>query len=312
MPAYERVLVTGGSGRLGMFVVDELRPHHQVTVLDRQASAADVPFIKADIEDRAAMARAFEGIDAVVHLAALDQGVKASDEDFFRINVQGLWNVLEFAEQAGVKRVVATSSVVAANISRAHPPRYLPVDVEHPAAPVNAYGISKRAGEVVAEAFARRSAMEVISLRPSWVLRDECVHGLALAMARAESTPPPDVATIDPAWESRDEAPRGTCSFVSSRDAARAFRAAVTAEVDGYETCFVTAADTHSALPTSELMQREFDDLPEVRDPGLYSHDPRASAYDIAHTHRVLGWQPEERWADIQARVLGPDSGRVR
>ena len=57
----------------------------------------------------------------------------------------------EAAEAANVRRTVVCSSVAAYNISAENPPRYLPVDVDHPAAPITAYGLSKQTGEVSRE-----------------------------------------------------------------------------------------------------------------------------------------------------------------
>jgi len=303
MRAYERILVTGGSGRLGAFVVDELHPHYQVTVLDRTPPTQDVAFIQADIEDRGSLAGAFTGIDAVIQLAALDLGVNAEENRFFQVNVQGLWNVLEFAESAGVRRTVVCSSLAALNITREHPPHYLPVDVNHPSAPVHAYGISKRVGEIMAQAFSRRSAMEVFCLRPAFIVRDPAVYGLAHLIAAADGTQPPEPAA-DPAWIPQRKARPGSRSFVSPRDTARCFRAALEAEVPAFDIFHVVAADTYSALGTIEVVRREFGNDPEIRDPGLYASDPRASIYDITHTREVLGWEPREQWSDLMARTL--------
>lgn len=308
MRTYERILVTGGSGRFGTVVVDELRPHYQVTVLDRTPPIQDVAFIQADIEDRGSLADAFTDMDAVIQLAALDLGVDAEESRFFQVNVQGLWNVLEFAESAGVRRTVVCSSLAALNITREYPPHYLPVDVNHPTAPVHAYGISKRAGEVIAEAFARRSPMEVFCLRPAYIVRDLAVYGLAQLIAAVDGTRPPEPAD-DPTWEPQRKTRPGSRSFVSPRDAARCFRAALEAEVPEFDIFHVVAADTYSELYTTEVVRREFGNDPEIRAPELYASDPRASIYDIAHTRDVLGWEPRERWSDVMARVT---SGKQR
>ncbi len=307
MPRYEKVLVTGGSGRVGAAVVDELMADYDVTVLDRNKPSQDVRFIAADIEDRASLEGAFDGIDAVVQLAALDMGVQAPEADFFRVNVQGLWNVLEFAETAKVKRTVVCSSLAAVNISRANPPRYLPVDIHHPAAPVHAYGISKLAGEVVAKAFSERSPMQVFCLRPMLVMRDAAIYGIARQAALEDGTPPPPAAA-DPEWAPSKPRP-GSRHFVSTRDVARAFRSALEADVPGFDIFYVAAADTHSALPTMEVCRRQFGVTPEIRDRALYDADPRASIYDISRTQEILGWQPEERWPDLLARVIAGKSG---
>ena len=135
---FDRVLVTGGSGQLGAFVVAELMDHCRVAVLDLAPPLADVPFFKVDILDRQAVAAAIAGHDAVAQSADLDAAVDDTEQQFFETNVQGLWNVLEAAETAGVRHTVVCSSVAAFNVSAEHPPPYLPVDVNHPVAPVTA------------------------------------------------------------------------------------------------------------------------------------------------------------------------------
>ena len=110
---FDNVLVTGGSGQLGAFVVNELMDHCRVSVLDIAPPRIDVPFFEADILDREAVAAAIDGHDAVVQLAALDGAVDATEQQFFETNVQGLRNVLEAAEAANVRRTVVCSSVAA-------------------------------------------------------------------------------------------------------------------------------------------------------------------------------------------------------
>ncbi len=303
MSRLKRILVTGGSGRLGRYVVDELLPDYQVTVLDRTPPTQDVTFIEADIEDRATLSNAFNDIDAVIQLAALDLGVNAEEHRFFQVNVQGLWNVLEHAEAAGVKRTVVCSSLSAMDITRAHPPQYLPVDVHHPRAPIHAYGISKLTGEVMAKAFSRRGKMQVFCLRPAFIVRDPVVYSLAQLIAENDGTQAPEPAH-DPSWEPQRKPRPGSRSFVTPGDVARCFRASLEAEVPEFDIFHVVAADTYSALDTSEVIGREFGNDPQVRNPKLYTNNPRASIYDIEHTREVLGWEPQERWADVMDRVI--------
>src|SRR2546422_866198 len=97
---FDNVLVTGGAGRLGRYVVAELTGHCRVSVLDRdrRASRPDFP---ADVLDLDALVRAMRGHDAVVHLAAIDVSVPAPPEGIFDPNVRGTWNVLQAAQQPG-------------------------------------------------------------------------------------------------------------------------------------------------------------------------------------------------------------------
>ena len=252
---FDRVLVTGGSGQLGAFVVAKLMDHCRVSVLDLKPPTVDVPFFKANILDRQAVAAAIAGHDAVVQLAALDAAIDATELQFFETNVQGLWNVLEASEAAGVRRTVVCSSVAAVNVSLENPPRYLPVDVDHPVAPVTAYGLSKQTGELVARCFARRGPMEVRCLRPTLVMQSDIAYDLAVKTAASDGGASP-LAAGHAEWKTLPRVIPGSRSYVGPADAARCFRAALEAKGRSFDIYNVAAADTYSPLPTLERLQR--------------------------------------------------------
>ena len=122
--------------------------------------------------NRSELAPAIHGHDAVLHLVAHDADANASETDFIRTNVEGTWNVFDLARAASVARFVHCSSVAALNISLENPPRHLPVDVTHTAAPREAYELSTLMGEAIARRFAALGDMSVISLRPTLVMYD--------------------------------------------------------------------------------------------------------------------------------------------
>lgn len=113
-----KVLLTGGTGFLGRRIAAELAPRHELRLLVRPGSSrerfpAGVEFAAGDVTDRASLARAMDGCDAVVHAAALVK-ILAPAEQFDRINVGGLENVLAAAEESGgVQKVVHVSSFMA-------------------------------------------------------------------------------------------------------------------------------------------------------------------------------------------------------
>jgi nucleoside-diphosphate-sugar epimerase len=307
---FDNVLVTGGSGLLGRYVTAEVARHTKISVLDLSPPAGDVPFHRADITDREAVATAMAGHDAVIHLAALDQAVAAPEHRFFNINVMGLWNVLEAAEAAGVRRAVICSSVAAVALSRAHPPRYLPVDIAHPCNPTVAYGLSKQVGETIGRMFARRGGLTVCALRPTWVVHPEFAYDIARKVAAEDGGPPPPPAT-HASWRNDHEPLIPSRTFVTPDDAARAFRLALEAETGPFDAFFVTARDSFSPRPTVEVVRRSFGVDAEIRDPDLFERDPRASLYEIGRSRELLGWEPQERWADLMARVLKQAGGRA-
>jgi nucleoside-diphosphate-sugar epimerase len=113
--------------------------------------------------------RALEGVDTVYHLAAAHLTVGAGDDEFWRVNVEGVRSLVESAERAGVRRFVHCSSVgVYGKIENP------PANEDSPCHPDIAYEKTKLAGEkVVLEAVAERNFPAVI-IRPAWVYGPGC------------------------------------------------------------------------------------------------------------------------------------------
>ncbi len=177
---FGKVLVTGAGGLLGGYVTRELKGRAQVSGLDI-AGAFDAAgagtFTKGSIEDPAAVAAAMKGMDAVVHVAARPNIWSGQSHEIIHTNVTGTWNVLQAAEDAGVKRVILTSSdsVIGYTVLQGAmlPPDYLPVDAAHPRRPTDAYAISKKLCEELGRSFEERGKLEIVVLRPVYVLYPE-------------------------------------------------------------------------------------------------------------------------------------------
>ena len=130
-----KVVVTGGSGRVGRHVIACLARDHQVVNADLAPPAhglasADVPFVKADVMQIDALREAFKGADAVIHLAGLDYDWGCPGEDYINVNTRGSWHALQAAEDAGVKRVVLCSSIAICGLQEMRPdwkPQSLPI-----------------------------------------------------------------------------------------------------------------------------------------------------------------------------------------
>jgi farnesol dehydrogenase len=111
-----RVLVTGGSGYLGSAIVRAVdRAGHEPIVFSRHATAARLPgrAIDGDIRDTRAVTAAAEGVDAIVHTAALVALWRRDPSEFDAINVGGLQSALAAARAHHLPRVVYTSSFLA-------------------------------------------------------------------------------------------------------------------------------------------------------------------------------------------------------
>ena len=151
-----KVLLTGGSGDLGVLLMRQLTNQgDEVVNLDvappHEEVRGEAAHIAASILDRAALKKAMRGVDCVVHIAAWhgiheNQGTKDA-YDFHDLNVTGTFNVLQAAAEAGVKKAVLISSTSTDD-------RY------------GLYGHTKILNEEMARAYAGRHDMDILTLRP--------------------------------------------------------------------------------------------------------------------------------------------------
>lgn len=294
-----RVAVTGASGMLGRFVVEEIARDHEIVALDLVPHPSR-PSIVVDVLDANALIQGLEGCDAVIHLAAIDQARTASEHQFFETNVLGSWNVLLAAERLGLHRAVLCSSVAALGLRPAAPPVSLPIPVDHPLRPITAYGISKQMAEVVAAGFVRRGKLHVVCLRLALVTFPHQVAEWATVAAEADGAPVP--AEILLVADRVLEPLPLTYAYVGPDDAARAFTASLQADVDGFATFYVTAEDTMSSKPTVEIMADRLGARPPITRAALFNGLSQASPFDLEPTLRTLKWSSRERWAGLVGR----------
>lgn len=281
-----RVLVTGGAGFIGSYVVTLLlKEGAEVRVLDsfvsgkRERLGAEVDIIEADIRDRDSLKNAMEGMTHVVHLAA-QVGVPSSIEDpqyTHDVNVTGTKNVLEAALIAGVKRFVYASS---AAVYGDH--LELPKTEESPLQPKSPYAESKIANEIDARA----------SGFPSVGLRFFNVYGPGQSWNHP-------YATVIPRWVEAIRAGKvitvygdgsQTRDFIHVRDVARAIYDALTSEVTGI---FNIASGVETSL--NDLIQVVTDaklgSLEVQREPPRRG-DILRSVADISAARRAFDFAP--------------------
>lgn len=306
---FERIAVTGGSGRLGRFVVDELARHAEITVLDIAPGPSPHRHIALDILSLDGVYRALEGHDAVVHLAAIDDAIAATPKRFFETNVEGVFNILQAAHERGISKLVLASSTAAFGLGRDnpdYPPRYLPIDEAHPLNPNGAYGLSKQVGEVVARGFAIRGVTQIACLRPTLIIRHEVV-GEIDNMAKLAAGDPAGDPNFDTSGikEPFGEPLSQQRSYVMPEDVARCFRLALEVDFGAFDIFNVAARDTIGPLDSLAHLERELGALPEVRKPERYAADPTASLIDSSHAREVLGWEAMRTWCEVVAKYAG-------
>jgi len=283
-----KIVVTGGAGRLGQFLIGELAERgHGVLCLDTSQPGRNIcPTLAVDLRDTSALFPALEGADAVIHLARIrfpytSKGFNAvsglwetpevsADAERFSHNVTITYNILAAALEAGVKKFVCGSSLAIYGFYyplRAISPGYLPIDEDHPLRPQDPYGMSKVVGESLCDAFARKSAIQIASLR---------FAGIA---SEAQY----------PTLRKRSKEPlcRGTgalWSYVDVQDAAVACRLAVEKNFSGHKTFNICAPQTIMEEDTLDLVKRY---LPLVR-LAKESMTKNWSGYDTARAESIL------------------------
>lgn len=280
-----RVVVTGGSGKLGRAVVRELAEHGwDVVNLDRVPSADPiVPFTRIDLTDYGQVVEAltgvdarYTGVDAVVHLAAVPGPGIAANASTFHNNVTSTYNVLSAARHAGIRNVVWASSETLLGLPFDTAPPYLPVDEEYPARPETAYSLAKLLDEQMAAQFCRWDPkLKLIGLRFSNVMEPDDYSDFPLFDA-------------DPALRAWN-----LWSYIDARDGAQAVRKALEHPSPGFEVFVIANADTVMSRPTAELAAERFPEVEVRRELG--EHETLLS---IEKARRVLGYEPRYTWRD--------------
>ncbi len=162
-----RVLVTGGGGFLGGALVKRiLNFGYSVSALGRREISnlpSSAEAIQCDLKDKHATVSACKGMDAVFHVAAIP-GVWGDSKDFFDSNVEGTRNILEGCLQAGVKKLIFTSSpsVVCHNKDMENADETTP----YPAKYLCDYPLTKAIAEREVLAANNKNGLRTVSLRP--------------------------------------------------------------------------------------------------------------------------------------------------
>jgi len=286
-----RILVTGSSGRVGRAVyVRLLRDGHDVRGLDRSpASTADVV---GDIRDPMVLRRALEGIDAVIHTAALHAPhVGLVDETLFReINVDATIALAQLAIERGIERLVFTSTTALYGDAATPPGRAGWIDESVEPVPRTVYHRSKLAAESALEEFSRREGLRVTVLR----------------MSRCFPEPAPRMAAY--------RLHRG----IDARDVAEAHALALDGHVAGIRRFVVSGGTPFLPEDAAELHR----DAPAVlarRAPALVEafrsrrwRLPQSldRVYSPALAMRQLGWRPRYGFVEV-LKMLDEESSEV-
>jgi uronate dehydrogenase len=159
----ERVLLTGASGGVGTRLRQMLPAVYPKLRLSDIKAPADLrpeeDFVAADLADLAAVERAVDGMDGIVHFGAYS--IEGPWDTILSANIVGTYNIFEAARRKGVKRIVFASS----NHVIGFYPRHSRIGTEVTALPDTRYGVSKACGEAIGALYAYKHDLRVACLR---------------------------------------------------------------------------------------------------------------------------------------------------
>jgi len=281
-----RVVVTGGSGKVGRAAVRALKAAgHRTVNFDIRPSADAGRYVAVDCGDFGAVMGALSGIDtvggapdAVVHLAGIPSPGLAVDHRTFEFNTLSTYNVFSACARLGVKRIVWASSETILGLPFTTPPAFAPLDEAHPDRPEWSYALAKHVGEAMAAQFVRWDPkLSITSLRFSNVFEAHDYGQVPQIQAR------PEARKVN-LW-----------GYVDARDAGEACRLAVENAAPGHEAMIIAAADSLMDTPSAELMESYFPDTP------LREVEGTQSLLSSAKAGRLIGYEPRHSWRDVKA-----------
>jgi nucleoside-diphosphate-sugar epimerase len=282
----QRVAVTGAAGKLGRAVVVDLEEHgYDVVLLDRVVppGRTEEDVVRLDLSDYGQVLGAltavddrYDGVDAIVHLAAIRAPGLAPNAVTFHNNVTATYNVFEAARARGISNVVWASSETVLGLPFDEPPPYAPVDEEYRARPESTYSLGKAVEEEMAHHFCRwNPRLKIYGLRFSNVMDPE------------------DYAEF-PSFEEDPQLRKWNLwGYIDARDGAQATRLALEHDGTGTEVFVIANADTVMSTPSADLMAQVY---PGVELRGDLSGNQTLLGIDKAR--RVLGYEPTHSWRD--------------
>ena len=216
-----RIAVTGANGTIGRRLCADLVRDHVVVRIDLNDSDRN-----ADVRDLAALQAAFEGCEAVVHLAGV-VSLEANWDDVYSTNIGGTYNAFEAARRAGIERVVFASSNHAVgmheieNLPQIYEPKFgLVVGTESPYRPDSLYGVWKAFGEALGRYYSEKHKLKVACVRIGSITEHDDPRHPSVAQSSG---------WLDLTEEQKFK--RYASTWMSQRDFARLVRAILTSDV---------------------------------------------------------------------------------
>lgn len=308
------VLVIGGAGYIGSHAARALKSAgHEVIIFDNLCTGyeflvAGFELVRGDVLDSAALARVLPRVDAIMHFAAhayVGESV-ANPKKYFRNNVEGGLSLLNSALEAGVKKIIFSSTCAVYG-----EPAKVPIEENTPRQPVNPYGVTKLFFEQALEAYDRAYGFRFASLRyfnaagadesgEIGELHNPETHLIPLALSAAVGTGP-ELHVFGSDYPTPD----GTCvrDYIHVNDLASAHVMAMEYLGAGKESFAVnlgtgTGASVKEVISSVEAITgKRVPHQVGPRRPG----DPPALVANPAKAQALLGWKATRGLRDVVA-----------
>lgn len=289
----KRILFTGGSGKAGKHVVPYLLDQgHKVLNVDlKPLDYPGVDNLIADITQSGEMFNAMTSyanfgelkpgtgvpkFDAVVHFAAVPRILINPDNETFRVNTIGTYNVIEAAVKLGIPKIVIASSETTYGICFADGEvdlDYLPVDEDYKVNPMDSYGLSKVVNEDTARAFQRRSGFDIYALRIGNVIE------------------PHEYDRFPGFFENPVQRRRNIFCYIDARDLGQIVDLCLEKDGLGYQVFNAGNNNNSVDIPASEIAQRFFPNVPLT-----HKLDDEEALYSNRKIREMLGFKEQHNW----------------
>jgi UDP-glucose 4-epimerase len=279
-----KILVTGGSGLVGRYVVEELKLTHFVEILDlKKLEGSLLPYHEVDLLDETKTRKHVQGFDVVVHLAGIPHPLNDPPEKVFRTNTQATYNLLEACSAGGIRRVVFISSESVLGFAFCTTrmwPEYLPIDENHPLRPQDPYGLSKVTCEEMCSGFSRRTGLQTICLRPPWVWAPEPKEIAFYKQLRADY----------PSWY------KNLWAYIHAFDVARAVRQCVESlDLPVHDSYFICSPNTWVDVESKKLIAQHYPETKRIAE----SFGGTSSLISCEKARNAFGFSALYSWRDI-------------
>ena len=290
----KRLFFTGGSGKAGKHVIPYLLDQgHKVLNVDlTPLDHPGVDNLVADITDSGQMFNALSSyanldelepghgvprFDAVVHFAAVPRILLKPDNETFRVNTQGTYNVIEAAVKLGIKKIIIASSETTYGICFSDgqtDPHTLPLEEDYDVDPMDSYGLSKVVNEKTARSFQRRSGVDIYALRIGNVIE------------------PHEYAELFPHYFKHPEVRRRNAfNYIDARDLGQIVDLCLKKDGLGYQVFNAGNDENGAIIPSKELAEQFFPGVPITRELGEYE-----ALFSNRKIREVLGFKEQHSW----------------